>query len=115
MMTRAYVKSAMDGHYGAELPGFEDAQRIAQTAPLGDGAPSHLDRAEAPLHKIQAGDRVSLSRGVDIVGRDGFRIHLTKGTAGQVQRDMEGDGRFFAVFVPDAGHTVRVPGAYLTR
>jgi hypothetical protein len=98
-LTAAYVKSAMRGHYVSDMPSYQ-AMR--------DDAPEHLDRAEMPPASVAAGDDVSLTRAINVVGRDGQRWHLDKGTKGQVQRDMEGDDRFYYVFFPELGFSARI-------
>ncbi len=98
-LTAAYVKSAMQGHYVDDMMSFE-AMR--------DAAPDHLDRAEQPPASLAGGDDVTLSRAVNVVGRDGQRWHLEKGTKGQVQRDMAGDDRYYYVFFPDLGFSAKI-------
>lgn len=98
-LTAAYVKAAVTGIAASDLPHFE-AMR--------DSAPDHLDRAEMPLPDIAGGDDVTLSRAINVVGRDGQRWHLEKGTRGQVQRDMAGDGRYYYVFFPEIGFSAKI-------
>jgi hypothetical protein len=101
------IRSAIQNNYVEPLRPLVQAMR--------DEAPDHLDRAEMPPEKIQAGDNVKLKKGVDIPGRDGFRWHLTKGTKGQVQRDMEGDGRYYYVYFPEVSFTARVRGDLISK
>lgn len=102
-LTAAYVKSAMRGHYVTTLPDFAPMQRQAR-----EPAPDHLDWAERPLPEVMAGDDVTLTKGIDVVGRDGQRWHIASGTRGQAQRDMCGNGEYYYVFFPELGMSVKV-------
>jgi hypothetical protein len=97
---------------GGNFASMLDPGRMAHRQALRDG-PDHIDRAEQALPKHSAGDDVTLSAAIDIVGRDGQRWSLSAGTKGQVQRDMDGDGRRYYVYFPELGWSAPVGGGVL--
>lgn len=96
-LTAAYIQSAMRGSYVAPLPAYRAVRELEQCD-------------EAPPPKIAAGDSVTLKRGIDIVGRGGVRLHLGKGTRGDVKHDVAGDGCEYFVYFDDLGGCIRVRG-----
>jgi hypothetical protein len=108
LMTAGFVQSAMRGQYVADMPSFSTA-RVA----MEEDAPDHRQWAERPVPGIRAGDKVTLRQGIDVVGRDGQRWHLTAGTEGQVQRSMCGTDDCYYVFFPEMGWSAKINGEYL--
>ena len=84
---------------------------IVRTGPFGPSpaprsigaAVEHLDEAERPVSEFGPTDEVSLTKAVELAGRDGQRVRLDKGTKGEIIRDEDGIGRSFYVFIEDLG------------
>lgn len=93
---RASIRAAVQGRWAVDL-----------SKPSG---PEHdyLDPAERPHPEPCAGKTVKTTRAVAVTDRGGQRWHIPKGSAGRVERDMEGDGRWYYVRFED--FAARVPG-----